>query len=42
MFEVHDQVAFVQLAEIDLSAMTLGVIKPPARMRRETSKQFRG
>ncbi len=37
---MNDQVAFVQFAEIDLSAMPLRVIKPTARMGCETSEQF--
>src|SRR6266404_344629 len=39
---MNDQIVFIQLAEIDLGAMTLGMIKPAARVRRETSVQFRG
>ena len=41
VFEMNDEIILVELAEIDLSAVTLGVIKPASRVRRKTSEQFR-
>src|SRR6266850_7011310 len=38
MLEVHDQVALVELTEIDLCAMTLRTTQMPARMGRKSSK----
>ena len=36
VFEMNDEIVLVQLAEIDLGTVTFGVVKPPARVRRET------
>src|SRR6202030_1695125 len=40
VFEVNDEIVLVQLAEIDLGTVTFGMVKPPARVRRETAEQF--
>src|ERR1700722_19839684 len=37
---MNHQIALVQLAKIDLSAMAFGMVKPSACMRRKTSEQF--
>src|SRR5690349_4476094 len=36
------QIPLIELAEIDLSAVTLGVIEPSAGVWGKTTKQFRG
>src|SRR5439155_26855338 len=42
VFEMNHEIVFGELAEIDLSSVSLGVIKPAPRVRRETSEQFGG
>ena len=38
VLEMHNQIAFVQFAEIDLRAVALGTTQMPACMDRESSK----
>src|SRR5205809_44052 len=40
VLEVNNEIAFVQLAEIDLRSMALRVIKAATRVRRESPEQF--
>src|SRR5947207_1830666 len=40
VLEMHDQVAFIQFAEIDLRAVSLRATQMPACMGGESSKQF--
>ena len=39
---MHHEIVLVQLAEIDLSAVALGVVQTASRMRREAAEQFGG
>jgi hypothetical protein len=38
VLEVHNQIAFVQFAKVDLRAIALGTMQMPARMDRESPK----
>ena len=42
MFEVNHEIVFVQLAEIDLGAVTFRVVEATACVRRESAEQFGG
>ena len=45
MLEVHDEIALIQFAEVDLRAIAgvlFGAMKAPASVRRGPSKQFGG
>src|SRR4029077_6770809 len=42
VFKVHDEVAFVELTEINLCAIALRAAQTPARMGRESPKKCRG
>src|SRR5712671_4666867 len=40
VFEMDHEIVLVQFAEIDLSAVTFGMIQPPSRVRRKTAEQL--
>ena len=45
MFEMNDEIAFIEFAEVDLGAITgelLGALQAPPSVRRISAKQFRG
>jgi hypothetical protein len=42
VLQVHDQIAFIQFAEVDLRAMAFGAAQMTACVDRRSSKQFNG